>query len=283
MTMSLLPNQHRLRIGDHVIAWSEWGEGPPILVEHALTGGPDVHAWWPGVVGPGRPLDTRTHRVLCPNLVGSCYGTEGPPLDPAAQADLQAQWLSALQVPELALVVGGSLGGMIALQLAARHPARVQRVAALATTLAARPWVQALNHVQRLALDRGDLPLARAIAMLTYRTPQDLDQRPHPADWLDHHGARLAARFTPEAYRALTLVMDAHQLHPAHLNRFPGPLLSVGIRSDLLFLPQEAHAIAAAAPRGRYVELDVAEGHDAFLLHLEPIGALLRALLQETP
>ncbi len=231
---------------------------PTVLVVHALTGDCRAGEWWAPLIGPDRPIDPRRVRVLCVNLLGSCYGTSGPadagfPLaesdvDGPPGSDLPATvttWdqarsillaLDALGVLRVHLAVGGSLGGMVTLALAALDPNRFERIMPIAATDAASPWLISWNHVARHAVlsdprfpdDVSDgLALARQIAMITYRAEQSLDttqgRAQHGGGWhpqgaykvqtyLEHQGRKLAARFDGRSYLALIGAMDHHDL-----------------------------------------------------------------------
>lgn len=187
----------------HLRGWDGGGDGPVVLVVHALTGDARVDQWWSGVVGPGRALDPARWRILCFNNLGSCYGSAGP-LDPgfptrAAQPatiaagyeglgrfdspppghpaivttwDLARSLLAALDalgIPRVHLVTGGSLGAMVCLCLSALAPDRVERQAPVAGCMRADPWIVGWNHVARqiLALDEahgGDGTRSLAVA-----------------------------------------------------------------------------------------------------------------------
>jgi len=228
---------------------------PTVLVVHALTGdmcagGPT--GFWQPVVGPGLPLDPSRLRILGFNNLGSCYGTSGPP-DPSFPRSEDARFpatvttwdqarslllaLDALGIDRVHLVVGGSIGGMIALCLAALAPDRFERVAPIAACEASSAWVVGWNHVARqvLILDpefpshpsRG-LQLARQLAMMTYRAEPGLDARqgrglasPEPASgpslfrvgsYLEHQGRKLRDRFDAGAYLVQLGAMDHHDL-----------------------------------------------------------------------
>ncbi|MGH2512236.1 MAG: alpha/beta fold hydrolase, partial [Candidatus Limnocylindrales bacterium] len=120
------------------VAYRHDGPGPDaapqVLVIHALTGSADAAGdWWAPLIGCGRALDTERVGVLCANLLGGCYGTTGPSsIDPlgghpfgatfpevSTRDQARAQWrlLDALGIDELAVVTGGSLGGMVALEV----------------------------------------------------------------------------------------------------------------------------------------------------------------------
>lgn len=306
---------------------------PTVLLVHALTG--DARAggddgWWAPLVGPGRPLDPTRMRLLCFNNLGSCYGSSGPldegfpsqaELTPWDLARAHAQALDALGVGPLALVAGGSLGGMVALALAALEPNRVQRLMPLATSAAASAWVVGFNHVARqvLQLDPGfpdrverGLELARQLAMLTYRAEPGLEQRqgrhlpPEPAaehplrvqGYLEHQGRKLLQRFDARAYLHQLGAMDRHDLFapppgdegPPGLSRIRAHSLVVDVDTDQLFTPAQvaclAGGLAAAGARVERAQLTSPHGHDAFLIEwaqLAPLVARALALPEPTP
>ena len=112
---------------------------------HPLTGKP---GWWETMVGPGRPLDTDSYFIICPNVIGGCMGSTGPASTNPATGKLwgldfpmitipdmvraQAMLLDRLGIDTLFCVIGGSMGGMQALQWTAAYPARVFSVLAVA-------------------------------------------------------------------------------------------------------------------------------------------------------
>jgi len=227
---------------------------PTVLLVHALTG--DARAggrdgWWEPLIGVGRPLDPRRYRIICFNNLGGCYGSSGPgdidwprnddgtarAITSRDQARSLVAGLEALGIHRLHAVVGGSLGGMVALELAVQLPTRVERVVPIAACAASSAWVVGWNHVARsiLALDGGPrgLELARQLAMLTYRAEPGLQQRhgraqqgadrkPLPAwrsdapyavgSYLEHQGVKLRRRFETESYRLQLGAMDHHDL-----------------------------------------------------------------------
>jgi homoserine O-acetyltransferase len=289
-----------------------------VLVNHALTGSSRVLDWWGGLAGPEKLLGTRLLAVVGINALGSCYGSTGP-LSPGPHGiawgerfplisvgDMvraQRAALASLGIERLALVVGGSLGGMQALEWGLQAPGSVERV----LSIGAYDWFSAmgiaLNAVAREAIasaatPRAGIELARKIAMLTYKSEALLARRhgrkfdrkgANPArnkedrfdveGYLDHQGAIFSARMDPQAYLTLTRAMDLFDTRdraPAD----PGPAFTfVGISSDWLFLPQyvrEAAArFAAAGADSVYLELASDHGHDAFLAEPERLQALV--------
>src|SRR5689334_960962 len=203
-------------------------DAPQVLVIHALTGSADAAGdWWEPLIGPGRALDTTRVGVLCANLLGGRYGSTGPvTLDPdtgapygatfpqpSARDEARALWALAdqLGIERFALVTGGSLGGMIALEVVLERPDAVDHVLPMAAPAATGPMAIAWNHIQLELIDRlgtEGLALARQLAMTTYRSEADFDGRFGRAiqpdgrfaisSYLDHQGDKLNERFDPD-------------------------------------------------------------------------------------
>jgi homoserine O-acetyltransferase len=274
-----------------------------VLVFHALTG--DANAaggWWREVIGPGRAIDTDRYAVLSPNLLGSCYGTTGPndyakgefpPVTPRDQARLVGLLVDELQVKSPALVAGGSLGGMVALEWALEHPGRARSVVAMAAPAAHTAYAIGWNHIQRqLVTELGErgIELARQVATMTFRTEPELDSRFgrctagdggwQIASWLDHHGRKLRDRFDTATYATLLDAMDAHDVGRGRggvaraLASLTGRVVAVGIPGDLLYSAEEVYRWSALAG-ARYEEISSVHGHDAFLLEHEQVGRIL--------
>lgn len=252
--------------------------------------------WWDAQAGPGRALDPARHRLLGMDWLGA-DGALDHPLDPADQADAIAVLLDVLGIPTLEAFIGCSYGAMVGLHFAARHPQRLRRLVAISGTHRAHPHASAWRALQRRALDLGalqcdagdGLALARQMAMLSYRTPADFDRRFGAAtvadgvvrvaaeDYLDHCGARYAARTTPTAFRRLSESIDLHRVDPGAI-RVPTTLVAVA--EDRLVPVEDAYALAEAL--GGAVALRVLRspyGHDAFLKEHEAIADVLRRAL----
>jgi homoserine O-acetyltransferase len=209
------------------VAYETYGEyngDNAVLVCHALTGGPrvasrtddpddgpdDAHAWWDDVVGPGGYVDTDRYFVVCANVPGSCYGTTGPasvnpetgdpygpdfpPVSVGDWVEAQRRLLDSLGVGDLHAVLGGSVGGMNAVEWAKRYPDRADRVVAVATAARVDAQILGLNATARRAITTdpawndgryyGDGPdpnaglaQARRIAHVTYRSKASMDDR----------------------------------------------------------------------------------------------------------
>lgn len=299
-------------------------EAPQVLVIHALTGSADAAGdWWSPLIGPGLALDTDRIGVLCANLLGGCYGTTGPTsTDPATgrpygasfpavstRDQARAHWalLDALGVPGLALVLGGSLGGMVALEVALERPEAVRSVVPIAAPAATGALAVAWNAIQRVLVDRlgeDGLAIARQLAMTTYRSEADFDQRfgrsaeadgtPSIVSYLRYQGEKLVRRFDPDTYRTLVGAMDCHDIGAGRGGVGPAltrladhgvRLTGLGISGDILYGPDQVRAlVAAAAAEGahaRYLELASKKGHDAFLAEWEALAVIFRGVLDD--
>jgi len=265
---------------DITLAYETWGTldadaANAVLVCHALTG--DAHAagpsgpgqpstgWWDGLIGSGRGLDTDRYFVVCVNVLGGCQGSTGPSSIEAATGEpygsrfpvvsirdmvrTQAAVADHLGIARWLAVVGGSMGGMQALEWAVTFPDRSRSLVAIATTASASAQQIAWSSVGRsaIALDPGwrggdyydaapgegphrGLALAREVAQITYRTedvfagrfgrgvvdPQSdqftLWQRFDVEGYLDYHGAKLVRRFDANSYLIINRAMDLHDL-----------------------------------------------------------------------
>jgi homoserine O-acetyltransferase/O-succinyltransferase len=187
-----------------------------VLVCHALSGSALVALWWPELFGAdggadggsGGIVDLRRDCVICVNLLGSCYGSTGPgSVDPETgkvygpefplisirdNVRAQGRLLDSLDIASLRLVIGGSIGGMQALDWAILFPERVKRAVVIGVAPLGAMGL-ALNHVQRRAIQndpewlegrylqqrqpRKGLALARQIAMLSYKSAQLFTER----------------------------------------------------------------------------------------------------------
>lgn len=283
-----------------------------VLVFHSLTGSPETLGGWRGsVIGPGKAVDTNRWAVLCPNLLGSCYGTTfkrplrrvgkadaHPTITTRDQAFLVFSLIESLGISSLSLVTGGSLGGMVALELAASFPPLFRAAVVFAAPAAHTAWAIGWNHVQRRALDAGGpeagLAIARMAGMLTYRTPEEFearfgrqggaDERFAVQSYLSRHGARLLARFDARSYRTLLDAMDAHDVGrgrggaAAALAPVGAHLTGVGIPGDGLY-PEDVVKGWVEEAGATYAELVSTHGHDGFLLEAEAAGAILSEAL----
>ncbi|PZU47821.1 MAG: homoserine O-acetyltransferase [Microbacterium sp.] len=260
------------------IAYESWGElsgaaDNAVLVLHALTGdshvrgdagpGHPTDGWWHDIVGPGAAIDTDRWFVVAPNMLGGCQGSTGPAsigpdgrewgprfpyLTIRDQVAAQAALADALGIRRWAAVIGGSMGGMQALEWGISYPGRVERLAVLAAPPTTTADQVALNSVQLEAIridprfaggeyyDEADgegphrgLALARRMALLNYRSPVELNLRFQRSwqsgvsplggggrfaveSYLDFHGNKFTRRFDANSYLTLVEAMNSHDV-----------------------------------------------------------------------
>lgn len=243
-----------------------------ILITHALSGDAHVcgrHApedpkpgWWDEMVGPGRAIDTNRYFVICSNVLGSCAGSTGPrSVNPDTgnpynldfpvitirdMVRAQRYLIDYLGIEKLLSVVGGSMGGMQAMEWAINYPDRLDSAVPIATTSQLSPQSIAFDWVGREAIkydpnwnngnysadhvpDRG-LAAARMLAHITYlsdesmslkfgRDLQDTDSYSFDfhrdfavESYLEHQGRRFVERFDANSYFYITRAMDYFDL-----------------------------------------------------------------------
>jgi homoserine O-acetyltransferase/O-succinyltransferase len=274
-----------------------------ILVFHALTGSADaVGEWWTPVAGPGGALGGGAdgHAVLAVNLLGSCYGTRWrdtggrrPRITTRDMAAAVRLVTEALEIRSMALAVGGSLGGMVALEWAISFPELTRRTVVIAAPAAHTAAAIGWNAVQRAAIGLGGpergLALARQIGMMTYRTGGELEQRfgrsragesYQVERYLRHHGQKLVARFEVASYLTLLDAMDSHDVGrgrggvDAALRGRGERLAGVAIPGDLLYPEDDVRRWTEAAGASCR-EIHSIHGHDAFLIETEQVNSIL--------
>lgn len=291
---------------------------PVVVVVGGITaspfpfGGPsDGEAgWWPALQAADL-IDPTVTTVLCPCWPGNgstWHGFESadppPPLSALGLADLIAVWLDGIGCTTPVTYIGASLGGLVGIAFAARHPERCARLITISAGLRPDGWGTATRHLQRElvrdGLRTGDVATgmvrARQLGMLTYRGRDELDTRfgvlaPHLAQppvaaYLDHHGQRFAARFPVRTFLLLSEAIDRCQFGPdraavrSALARVTAEVVVVAVPGDLLFpyplqheLYRELQAVGASCSLWK---LDSEFGHDAFLADQDRLAALLR-------
>lgn len=318
---------------DVIVGYRTWGRldrrrSNAVLVCHALTGSADVDAWWPDLLGSGRSLDPTRDFVVCSNVLGSCYGTTGPsspgpdgrawgadfpPVTIRDMVRLQGALLDALGIGRLRLVIGGSLGGMQALEWAVTYPERVEAAVLVATSGRHSAWCIAWSEAQRQAIfadprwrggrypasspPAAGLAAARMMAMVSYRSRASFEARHGRArhgseafaieSYLRHQGRKLVDRFDARSYVTLTRAMDGHDVargrgdYGSVLGRVRAPVLVVGIESDVLYPLAEQEELAACLPNARLARLASPDGHDGFLTDALVLDGLVRAFRDE--
>ena len=245
-----------------------------VLVCHALSG--NHHAagfhsendtkpgWWDTVIGPGKPIDTNRFFVVCPNNIGGCDGSTGPnslceatgkpwgshfpQVSVADWVETQKRLAEHLHLQHWAAVIGGSLGGMQALEWSVRYPDWVAHCVAIAAAPGLTAQNIAFNEIARQAifsdpewhdgnyLEAASNPaqgmaLARMVGHLTYMSadkmtdrfgrelrqgsfdPED-DEEPvfQVESYLRYQGSQFVGRFDANTYVLMTRALDRFDL-----------------------------------------------------------------------
>ncbi len=314
------------------VAYRTWGRlnragDNAIVVCHALTGNTNADEWWGGLFGPGRALDPERYFIICPNVIGSPYGTVSPvTTDPATGRPYGADFPEVtvrdtvrihrrladhLGVRKVALVIGGSMGGMQVLEWAFFGD-YVGRLAPIAVGGRHSAWCIGWSEAQRQAIyadarwnggryDPEDPPdaglsAARMMAMVSYRSHASFESRFgrdrmssngcgavfSVESYLRYQGKKLVGRFDANCYVRLTKLMDSHDISRARgdyynvLRTIRQPALVVGIQSDVLYPLVEQEELAANIPGATLAVLDVPHGHDSFLIEQNTLNQLVK-------
>ena len=273
-----------------------------IMVAHAWTG--DAHlagkrseddpktGWWDAIVGPGRLLDTDRYFVICSNVIGSCYGSTGPAsTNPrtgkrynlsfpviTVRDMVRAQKLltDALGIKRLLCVMGGSMGGMQALEWATQYPDSIASAIVLASTPRPSPQAIALNAVARWSIfndpawkkgeyrvnPKDGLALARGIGHITFLSDESMNakfgRRFSAKDglfdffgqfeverYLNYNGYNFVNRFDANSFLYLAKALDLYDVAWGYesmeeaFSRVSAPVQFFAFTSDWLYPPYQ--------------------------------------------
>ncbi|MCP4604716.1 MAG: homoserine O-acetyltransferase [Proteobacteria bacterium] len=338
--------EHGATLSPINVAYETWGtlndaRDNAVLLIHALTG--DSHAashgdkdrkgWFEEILAPGGAFDPGEYCVVCSNWLGSNYGTTGPTaISPETgqpfgsdfpiitvddMSRVQKSLADHLGIGKWRAVVGGSIGGMIALDYAARFPGSLVAAIPIATGFRASPWVIAFHEIMRCILsignDSGDeellrrsLEVARMLGIVTYRNRREFMVRYQRTraelDWQDkgcsfavesylrHQGSKLDERFDATTYDYLTRAADRFDLGETHgslehaLARMRCRVLAIGVDSDYLFpLEEQREIVEEINAGGGKAELGIVEsehGHDGFLIEFDQLNSIINSFLK---
>ena len=310
---------------------------------HAFGSATRAHptaGWWNGVIGPGLAIDTDKYFVVAPNMLGGCQGSTGPTsLDKKGkeygprfpyitirdQVTAQVELSKQLGIKRWKAIIGGSMGGMQVLEWAIEYPEAMEKIAVLAAPAFSNADQIALNSVQLEAIkadpafNEGDyydaaagkgpyrgLALARRMALLNYRSPEELNVRFERAwqskvnpfgdggrfaveSYLDFHGNKFTRRFDANSYLTLVETMNSHDIARGRgsikkaIQKIKAEMLLVGIDSDRLFPVPSQEVIAESGPKklfgNKLFVIKSDYGHDGFLIEADKVGKLLKRLL----
>ncbi|RIW39015.1 homoserine O-acetyltransferase [Bacillus salacetis] len=308
--------------------------GPVILVCHALTGShlsigtEDRPGWWRGLIGPSAYIDTNEFLIVTFNVLGGCDGSTGPSsINPVTGApyrmtfpeltvrdmvNAQFKGLEKLGISSLEAVIGGSLGGMQALEWGLLYPSFVKKVFLLAGTPYFSDYGIAFNAIGKTAIisDPGwrgghyeepaavnGLKVARMAGMVTYRSGELFEkrfQRTKASDslyqvesYLLYQGEKLAGRFDPNSYLYLMAAMNSHDIRKGRggwreaAAQFRPELTAIGYTHDLIYPPEVIREFCGLVSLSAFYEIQTLFGHDGFLTEFEKWGHYISGHLEK--
>lgn len=261
-----------------------------------------AEGWWSDLIGPGKPIATEKYTVLAFNIPGNGY--DGFVIDNYKDfvagdvARIFLQGLQQLEIERLYAIIGGSLGGGIAWEMAALNPGITEHLIPVASDWKSTDWLIANCQIQEQILNNSSQPVhdARMHAMLCYRTPESFKERFQRStneelnvfnveSWLMHHGQKLRERFQLSAYKLMNQLLKTIDITRTGEAAFEALQNSatkihiIGVNSDLFFTAaenKETHKkLAQAYANVTYGEVQSVHGHDAFLMEFQQLQNLL--------
>ncbi|RAP33192.1 homoserine O-acetyltransferase [Candidatus Marinamargulisbacteria bacterium SCGC AG-439-L15] len=299
-----------------------------ILVCHALTGDANALEWWNSFIGPNKAIDTSRYFVICINAIGGCKGSTGPAsINPKTKKAYGKTFpvitigdivkshkalIDHLGIQTIQMVIGGSMGGMMALEWAVHYPDLVKSCVPIAATARVSPLAIAFDAVGRDAVsvagpDKG-LAVARKLGHITYLSEQSMDQKfgrnlqdkdSYGYDfgvdfqiesYLNHQGEKFVTHFDANSYLYLTKAVSYFDLAQKYgsLERafaaITAKFLVISITSDWLYTPKQSKEIVRSLMKLNkdvtYVEVDSYYGHDAFLIENDALFDIIKVFLE---
>ncbi len=286
----------------------ELNSAPIVLINHALTGNSQVigeNGWWNELIGAGKTIDTHQYSILAFNVPGNGFDDFiiDNYLDFNARdiARIFNEGVRNLKIKQLYAIIGGSVGGGIAWEMAALEPKITQHLIPIASDWKSTDWLIANCYLQEQILNNSRKPIedARIHAMLCYRTPESLKQKFERSSneelaifnvesWLDHHGKKLQKRFQLSAYKLMNQLLKNIDISRNRgsfeevVAEIEASVHIIGINSDLFFTTNENITTYEELKKQNkevyYKEIKSIHGHDAFLIEFEQLNNLLKDL-----
>ncbi len=288
------------------------GEAPIVFVIHALTGNSQIcgeFGWWNDLIGYDKCIDLNDYTVLAFNIPGNGFDTNADNLilnyrDFVAKdiAELFYEGLTRLNISKLYAIIGGSVGGGIAWEMAALYPQLAEHLIPVATDWKSTDWLIANCYIQDSILVNSNTPLfdARIHAMTLYRTPESLTNKfkrskkntelYNVESWLAHHGAVLEERFQLSAYKMMNQILRSIDITGGEhdflevASKIESNIHIVTINSDLFFRPEENWntyvELKSVKENVSISELKSIHGHDAFLIEFHQLSKFLSPIFK---
>ena len=308
-----------------------------VLVCHAFSGNHvaagknnDVTGWWDQIIGPDKAIDTNKYFVVCCNNLGGCSGSSGPTtINPLTNkvyggsfplvsvvdwVNSQKMLMDKLKIPHWHMVLGGSLGGMQALQWSIAYPDKIKKAGIFAAAAKSSTQNIAMNevahggdYIEHGVIPKNGIKTARMLGHITYLSEKHMDSRfgrkfqddeskvnkgvdYEVENYLQYKGKKFSEIFDANTYILMTKSMDDYDaagnlesLEEA-LKTVSAQLLIIGFYSDWLYPPERGKEIQIAAInnniRSSYVVLEGEHGHDSFLFHTNQYSQIIRKFIE---
>ena len=284
------------------------GTAPVVLINHALTGNSNVadakEGWWKELIGQNKVVDTNKYTVLCFNIPGNGYDSflieNYKDFIARDIAKIFLLGLNKLKVKQLFALIGGSLGGGIAWEMAVLNPKITKHLIPIATDWKSTDWLIGNCQIQEQFLNNSSNPVhdARIHAMLCYRTPKSFKERFYRSknedlkifnveSWLLHHGEKLQERYQLASYKLMnqllkTIDVTRGKNDSSVLETIEADIHIIGVDSDLFFTAEENREtqkkLALVNSNVTYNEINSVHGHDAFLIEYEQLEEIIASI-----
>lgn len=286
------------------------GTAPVVLINHALTGNSNVagvNGWWSAIVGKQKAIDTQKYTILCFNIPGNGYDNflidDYKSFIAKDIANLFLLGLNELKVKKLFALIGGSLGGGIAWEMAVVNPNITQHLIPVASDWKSTDWLIANCQIQEQFLTNSSNPVhdARMHAMLCYRTPESFKKRFQRSknkesklfnveSWLLHHGKKLQERYQLASYKLMNQLLKTIDATKGCevlnvLETINADIHIIGVDSDLFFTAEENREtqkeLATVNSNVTYNEINSDHGHDAFLIEYKQLEEIIEPIFNK--
>lgn len=290
------------------------GNAPIVIVNHALTGNSNVtgkNGWWNDLVGIDKIIDSNYFTIIAFNIPGN--GFDGITENLIANykdftakdiARIFLEGINSFEIETVFALIGGSLGGGIAWEMAYLQPDKFQNLIPIATDWKASDWVIANVLVQDNILNNSDNPIvdARLHAMLLYRTPQSFKKKFNRnkqanlnnfqiESWLVNHGFKLQNRFKLDAYKLMNHLLKTIDItketqdFEISVGKISANIHIISVDTDYFFIPDENREtfeiLKPIKQNVFYHEIKSIHGHDAFLIEFDQLAQILEPIFNK--
>jgi aspartokinase/homoserine dehydrogenase 1 len=270
---------------------------PIVLVNHALTGNSTVcgeNGWWKDIIGEDKAINTNNYTIIAFNIPGNGYDgiliEDYKTVSVTDIANLFLKGLKALHIESVFAIIGGSLGGGIAWQMAQLQPKITKHLIPVASHHLSSDWIIANTLIQQQILLNSSQPVhdARLHAMLCYRTPKSFKERFsrtvnqelgifNVESWLFHHGKKLQERFQKSAYQLMNHLLG--QISVENIEEISAEITLISVDTDLFFTAEDIkesyNTLQSLNKKVSYHEITSIHGHDAFLIEYEQLKTII--------